>query len=118
MRGPLTLTSYRGHTGGAVPTISVNEAGDHLSDIVRYAQQYHEDVVLTQEGRPAAVVVAADRYAAIAATVETVSDPGVLAGLNEALVDVRNGRVRDWQETFGKLYPRLEFPEGDPPGEG
>ncbi|MBP2477398.1 prevent-host-death family protein [Crossiella equi] len=48
---------------------------DHLSDFVDRAERDHERVVVTRNGRPAAVLIGYDDLAALEETLELLSDP-------------------------------------------
>jgi antitoxin YefM len=51
----------------------------HLSEVVDRVEQQHERVVLTRNGRPAAVIMSPDDLEALEDTLELLSDPHALA---------------------------------------
>jgi len=74
-------------------TVPFTEARAHLSDLMDEVEQRHEHVVITRNGRPAAVVVAADEYERLEETLEILGDENTLAALRESEEDVRAGRL-------------------------
>lgn len=52
--------------------VGVSEAKGRLTELVRDAQD--EDVLLTRHGRPAAVIMSADRYEALMDEIEDLQD--------------------------------------------
>lgn len=66
---------------------------DHLSEFVDRAEREHERVVVTRNGRPAAVLIGYEDLAALEETLEILSDPETMAGIREARGDVDRGDV-------------------------
>lgn len=78
---------------GVAKTVPFTEARAHLSDLVDEVEQRHEHVVITRNGRPAAVVVSADEYEQLEETLEILGDEDTLTALRESEEDVQAGRV-------------------------
>lgn len=57
---------------------------DHLSEIVDRVERYHDRVVITRNGREAAVLLSAADLAELEETLSVLSDPGALAEIREA----------------------------------
>lgn len=57
---------------------------DHLSEIVDRVERQHERVIITRNGRDAAVVVSPEDLAELEETIEVLSDPTILADVREA----------------------------------
>jgi antitoxin YefM len=55
-------------------------------------------VVITRNGRPAAVVLSSDEYEAIEETLEILQDDATLESLRESERDVRAGRLHTLDE--------------------
>lgn len=72
---------------------------DHLSEFVDRAEREHERIVVTRNGRPAAVLLAYDDLAAREETLDVLSDPAALADIRVADAEVARGDV-----TFRVLY--------------
>jgi antitoxin YefM len=74
-------------------TVPFTEARTSLSELFDEVEQRHEHVIVTRNGRPAAVVVSADEYEALEETLEILGDEDTLAALRESEEDVKAGRV-------------------------
>ena len=66
---------------------------DHLSEFVDRAEREHERIVVTRNGRPAAVLLAYDDLAALEETLDVLSDPEALADIRQAEAEVGRGEV-------------------------
>ena len=65
-------------------TLPLAEIKAHLSEIVDRVEREHERVVLTRNGRPAAVIMSPDDLAALEDTLELLSDPAALEEIRRA----------------------------------
>src|SRR5436853_2967508 len=83
--------------------IPFTEARGKLSELLDEVQHRHEHLVITRNGRPSAVVIAADEYEAVMETLEVVQDDGTVAGLAESEQDVAAGRLRTLDEVRREL---------------
>lgn len=63
---------------------SLRSVRDHLSDVVDRVEHQHERIVITRNGRDAAVVVSPDDLAELEETLSVLSDPEALADIREA----------------------------------
>jgi prevent-host-death family protein len=81
-------------------TVGVKEAHQHLTKLIRAAEG-GDQVVITREGTPVAVLLGAGVYNSMMATLEEMADPGALRALREAQADARAGRVYAYEEVFG-----------------
>ena len=57
---------------------------DHLSEFVERVERQHERIVITRNGRAAAILVSPEDLAALEETLELLSDPVALRELREA----------------------------------
>ncbi|MDA8148895.1 MAG: type II toxin-antitoxin system Phd/YefM family antitoxin [Actinomycetota bacterium] len=57
---------------------------DHLSEVVDRVEHHHERVVITRNGRDAAVLISPDDLAEMEETIDVLSDPDALADIREA----------------------------------
>jgi antitoxin YefM len=57
---------------------------DHLSEFVDRVEQQHERIVLTRNGRAAAVLISTEDLAQLEETIDVLSDPQALADIREA----------------------------------
>lgn len=79
---------------------------DHLSDFVDRAERDHERVVVTRNGRPAAVLIGYEDLAALEETLDILSDPAALADLRQAEAEVAAGDTVDGVDAVRALRPR------------
>jgi antitoxin YefM len=75
-------------------TLPLADVKARLSAVVDEVQGTHERVVITRNGRPAAVLVAADDLAALEETLDVLSRPDVLGQLAEARAELDRGEGR------------------------
>ncbi len=66
---------------------------DHLSELVDRVEREHDRVVITRNGREAAVLISAEDLAELEETVSVLSDPEALADIREADVAYARGDV-------------------------
>jgi antitoxin YefM len=74
------------------------EVKAHLSAYVDRVEREHDRVLITRNGRPAAMLVSPEDLDALEATIELLSDPEAMRALAEAEADVAAGRVVDADE--------------------
>ncbi len=74
-------------------TQSLAEVKAHLSTYVDRVERQHERVVITRNGRPAALLISPDDLEALEDTLDLLSDPAAMRQLAEAEADVAAGRV-------------------------
>jgi antitoxin YefM len=79
---------------------------DHLSDFVDRAEREHERVVVTRNGRPAAVLIGYEDLVAIEETLEILSDGEAMADIREAREEVARGEVIEGVDAVRALRPR------------
>ena len=74
-------------------TLPLAEIKAHLSEVVDRVERDHERVVLTRNGRPAAVIMSPEDLEAMEDTLELLSDPRAMKEIKAARADVTKGRV-------------------------
>jgi prevent-host-death family protein len=74
-------------------TVPFTEARRRFSELVDEVEQRHEHLVITRNGRPAAVVLSADEYDAFEETLAVLEDEETLGALRGSEEDVRAGRL-------------------------
>lgn len=57
---------------------------DHLSEIIDRVEHHHERVVVTRNGREAAVLLSPEDLAELEETIDVLGDPEALADIREA----------------------------------
>ena len=78
--------------------VPLTEARASLSELVDSVEREHEQVVITRNGKPVALLVSPDEWESMEETIEVLSDPEVMAVLAESERDVQAGRVYEWED--------------------
>ena len=65
-------------------TLPLADVKARLSELIARVQQQHDQVTVTRNGRPAAVVVSIDEWESLQETLEILSDPAAVAAIVEA----------------------------------
>ncbi len=87
-------------------TLPLAEIKAHLSEIVDRVEHEHDRVVLTRNGRAAAVIMSPDDLEALEDTLELLSDPAALEEIDRARQDVARGKVVTAEELRNKYLRR------------
>ena len=74
-------------------TESLRAVRDHLSEVVDRVERQHERVVITRNGREAAVLISPDDLAELEETLAVLSNPDALADIREADAAYARGDV-------------------------
>jgi prevent-host-death family protein len=83
-------------------TLSLSEAKAKLSGLVDEVSRRDEEVVITKNGRPAAVLVSADEYESWQETLAVRADAGLMRDIKKGLVALkaRKAKLYTLQELF------------------
>jgi antitoxin YefM len=85
-------------------TLSVSEAKTRLPELVAGVQEREEEVVVTKNGRPAAVLVNVQEYARLKETLDVLSDPAVMRQIAESRAFYKAGKKGlSFEDVFGEL---------------
>ena len=87
-------------------TLPLAEIKAHLSEIVDRVEREHERVVLTRNGRPAAVIMSPADLEALEDTLDLLSDADAMREIAEARRDVRDGRSFSAEQLRAKYLGR------------
>jgi prevent-host-death family protein len=87
-------------------TLPLAEIKAHLSEIVDRIEHEHDRVVLTRNGRAAAVIMSPDDLEALEDTLALLSDPTALEEIDRARKDVARGKVITAEELRAKYLRR------------
>ena len=74
-------------------TQSLRDVRDHLSEVIDRVEHHHERVVVTRNGKPAAVIMSPEDLAELQETIDVLSDPLALADIREADAAYARGDV-------------------------
>ena len=86
-------------------TQSLRDVRDHLSEVIDRVEHQHERVVVTRNGRPAAVIVSPEDLAQLQETIDVLSDPHALADIREADAAYARGDVVRGSDAVRQLRP-------------
>ena len=87
---------YKG--GGMETIIPLSELQNQAKKIVERVKNTHNTVIITQRGRPAALLVSYEDYGEMVATLEEMSQPGWRVRLAETERDSRAGKGIEREE--------------------
>lgn len=87
-------------------TLPLAEIKAHLSEIVDRVEREHERIVLTRNGRPAAVIISPEDLEALEDTLALVSDPTAMREIDAARRDLEEGRVVSADQLRAKYLRR------------
>ena len=73
-------------------TLSLAEVKTHFPTIIAGIQQREEEVVVTRNGKPAAVLLSYDEYARLKATLDVLGDPEIMRQIRESSRSFRSRR--------------------------
>ena len=77
----------------SMSTQSLRDVRDHLSEVIDRVEHQHERVVVTRNGKPAAVILSPEDLAQLQETIDVLSDPQALADIREADAAYARGDV-------------------------
>lgn len=72
-------------------TLPLAEIKAHLSEIVDRIEGQHQRIILTRNGRPAAVLLSPDDLEALEDTLEILSNPDAVAEIERAREEIARG---------------------------
>jgi antitoxin YefM len=75
-------------------TLSLSEAKAKLSGLVDAVERRDEEVVITRNGRPAAVLVSADEYESWKETQGIQADNDLMAQIRKSLRELKTGKAK------------------------
>jgi prevent-host-death family protein len=83
-------------------TLSLSEAKMKLSELIERVQTTDTEVVITKNGRPAAVLVSPDEFDGWKETIEIKSDRELMAEIKKGISALKNrSKVYTLEELFG-----------------
>jgi antitoxin YefM len=101
----LRLGRCRG-TFVAMTTEALRTVKDRFSEYVDRVAREHERVVITKNGRPAAVLISTEDLDGLEETIAVLSDPDAMAGIRESDAAAARGDVVHGVEAVRALRPR------------
>lgn len=87
-------------------TLPLAEIKKRLSEIVDGVESRHDRVVLTRNGRPAAVIMSPDDLESLEETVEILSNPAAIRAIRKAESEIDKGNALTADELRAKYLDR------------
>jgi prevent-host-death family protein len=78
--------------------LPISKVKDRLNDLVNATSTTHEQVTITKNGTPAAVLIGIDEWESLQETLFWLSQPGIRESIREATTGVASGRVYTEEE--------------------
>jgi prevent-host-death family protein len=85
---------------------SLAEVKAKFSEMVDQVERDHDRIVVTRNGRPAAVLMSTEDLASLEDTLDLLSDPSAVADIADARADVAAGRTVSADELRAKYLRR------------
>ena len=92
--------------------VTATQAKNSFLEILRGAEDRGEEVLVTRNGRPCAVVVSAEEWESLLETIEILSDPDVMKKLTRAFRERKAGRFFSHEEVWKKVGVPTPLPSG------
>jgi antitoxin YefM len=89
-------------------TLNLTEAKARLSELVNAVAATHDEVEITRNGEPAAVLVSIEELRALRETVAVLSDAAAVADIREAEHDIAAGRLTAAEDLRDVMLARRE----------
>ncbi|HJT19739.1 MAG TPA: type II toxin-antitoxin system Phd/YefM family antitoxin [Nitrospira sp.] len=84
-------------------TLPLSEVKTRLPELVAGVEEREEEVVVTKNGRPAAVLVNVQEYARLKETLDVLSDPELMQQIVESRAYYRSGKKGlSFDDVFGE----------------
>jgi antitoxin YefM len=83
-------------------TLSLSEAKSRLSSLIDSVERTDEEIVITRNGRPVAVLVSPDEFESWKETIAIRSDGSLMAEISKGRKSLKSGRARLY--TLSELF--------------
>ncbi|MHB8275030.1 MAG: type II toxin-antitoxin system Phd/YefM family antitoxin [Dermatophilaceae bacterium] len=84
-------------------TLPISKVKDTLNELVESAAVTREQVTITKNGSPAAVLIGVDEWESIQESLFWLSQPGIRESITQAEADVEAGRVFSEEQIRAEL---------------
>lgn len=88
---------------GCVQTLPISKVQDRLNELVDAASITHDQVTITKNGSPAAVLIGVDEWESIQETLFWLSQPGIHKSIAQAQADIAAGPTYSEQQIRAEL---------------
>lgn len=82
-------------------TKSATEVRKDFFDILDQVERSGVPYTVTKGGKPVVVMMSAEQYESWEETLDIMSDPELVKGIEEGLDDLKHGRTNTFEEVFG-----------------
>ena len=84
-------------------TLPVTEARERLTELVDEVNNKFEQIEITKNGKPRAVIMSAAEFDSWKETLEILSDEQLMKDIKQAEKDFREGKAIPWEQAKEKL---------------
>jgi antitoxin YefM len=91
--------------------LSLSEAKARLSELVADFEKDEEELVITRNGRPAAVLISAEEYEGWRETREIMRNRALMKEIRQGLRQLEKGRRYTFEEVFGEPLRPSKHPK-------
>ena len=86
-------------------TLSLSEVKTRLPELVAGVQEREEEIVVTKNGRPAAILINVDEYARLKETLDVLSDPVLMKQISRSQAFYKTGKKGlSFEDVFGEPF--------------
>jgi antitoxin YefM len=88
--------------------LPISEVKARLPELVTGVEEREDEIVVTRNGKPAAMLVSYAEYERLKDTLDVLSDPELMAQIRDGLAEIASGKKGfSFEEVFGEpLAPR------------
>ncbi len=83
-------------------TLTLSEAKARFSELVAAVERTEEELVITRNGRPVAVLISADEFESWQETREIQRNPALMQEIKQGLAQLEKGHSVSFEEAFGE----------------
>ena len=84
-------------------TLPISEVKTHLPELVSKVEGRDEQIVVTRNGKPAAVILSYGEYERLRETLDVLSDPTMMRQIHHSLAYfAKGGKGRSFEDVFGE----------------
>lgn len=87
-------------------TLPLADVKARLSSLVSEVESEHDQIIITRNGSPAAMIISVAEWESIQETLAVLSDPQTMSDLREAKVSRATGEVYSTEEVLADLQAR------------
>ena len=86
-------------------TLSLSEVKTRLPELMAGVQEHEEEVVVTKNGRPAAILINIDEYTRLKETLDALSDPVLMKQISRSQAFYKTGKKGlSFEDVFGQPF--------------